>query len=159
MNPLDFQLDRNDVLPKLIPEPDKYLIIAGLAGTARDIDHLCGVESSLFYAMAGAMGGAVSIGLGLALAQPERRILVCTGDGELLMNIGALATVSVIKPENLGILCVDNGHYGETGNQRSHTGECTDLTAMAQGAGIPIIHTVSKEEDIADATDLIDQSR
>ena len=159
MNPTDFQLDRNEVLPKLIPEPDKYLIIAGLAGTARDVAHLCGVESSHYYAMAGAMGGAVSIGLGLALAQPEKRVLVCTGDGELLMNVGALATVAVMKPANLGILCVDNGHYGETGNQRSHTGQCTDLATMAQGAGIPKIHTVSKEEDIADATDLIDQSR
>ena len=85
--------------------------------------------------MAGAMGGAVSIGLGLALAQPERRILVCTGDGELLMNIGALATVSVMKPANLGILCVDNGHYGETGNQQSHTAQCTNLATMAHGAG------------------------
>ena len=118
MTPSDIQLDRNDVLPKLIPEPDKYLIIAGLAGTARDVAHLCGVESSHFYAMAGAMGGAVSIGLGLALAQPEKRVLVCTGDGELLMNVGALATVAVMKPANIGILCVDNGHYGETGNQR-----------------------------------------
>ena len=75
------------------------------------------------------------------------------------MNVGALATVAVMKPSNLGILCVDNGHYGETGNQRSHTGQCTDLATMAQGAGIPKIHTVSKEEDIADATNLIDQSR
>ena len=58
MNPTDFKLDQNDVLPKLIPEPDKYLIIAGLAGTARDVAHICGVESSHFYAMAGAMGGA-----------------------------------------------------------------------------------------------------
>ena len=146
MNPSDFQLDRKDVLPKLIPEPDKYLIIAGLAGTARDVAHLCGVERSHFYAMAGAMGDAVSIGLGLALAKPEKKVLVCTGDGELLMNIGALATVAVMKPANHGILCVDNGHYGETGNQRSHTGQCTDLAEMAQGAGIQKVHTVSKIE-------------
>ncbi len=134
-NNTDFQLDRNEVLPQLIQEPDKFLIIAGLAGTARDIAHLCGVGSSNYYAMAGAMGGAVSIGLGLALAQPERRILVCTGDGELLMNIGALATVSVMKPANLGILCVDNGHYGETGNQQSHTGQCTNLATWRMVPG------------------------
>ena len=154
MNPSDFQLDRNDVLPKLIPESDKYPIIAGLAGTVRDVAHLCGVESSHFYAMAGAMGRAVSIGLGLAMAQLEKRVLVCTGDGELLMNVGALATVAVMKPTNLCILCVDNEHYGETGNQRSHTGQCTDLAAMAHGARIPKVHTILKEEDIADATDL-----
>ena len=68
MTPSDFQLDRNDVLPKLIPESDKYLITAGLAGTARDVVRLCGVDSSHYYSMAGAMGGAVSIDLGLALA-------------------------------------------------------------------------------------------
>ena len=157
-NTTDFQLDRNEVLPQLIQEPDKFLIIAGLAGTTRDIAHLCGVGSSNYYAMAGAMGGAVSIGLGLALAQPERRILVCTGDGELLMNIGALATVSVMKPANLGILCVDNGHYGETGNQQSHTGQCTNLATMAHGAGIPKVFSVSKEEDITVARKIIDES-
>ena len=74
------------------------------------------------------------------------------------MNIGALATVSVMKPANLGILCVDNGHYGETGNQQSHTGQCTNLATMAHGTEIPKVFSVSKEEDIAVARNIIDES-
>ena len=155
MNPSDFQLDRNDVLPKLIPEPGKYLIIAGLAGTARDVAHLCGVESSHFYAMAGAMGGAVSIGLGLALAQPEKRVLVCTGDGELLMNAGALATVASAAPQNLTIVCIDNGEHGETGGQPGHTSKRTRLATLAAGAGIASVMTVSKPDELLSARDFL----
>ena len=76
------------------------------------------------------------MGLGLALARPDKRVLVVTGDGELLMNLGALATIAVINPPNLAILCVDNGHYGETGWQKSHTSLGVDLEKIAIGAGI-----------------------
>src|SRR4029450_1266417 len=85
----------------------------------------------------GALGGACMIGLGLALAQRDRRVLVVTGDGELLMNVGALATIALLNPPNLSIVCVDNGHYGETGCQKSHTSLGPDLEQMAQGAGAP----------------------
>jgi hypothetical protein len=61
------------------------------------------------------------IGLGLALPRPDRRVLVVTGDGELLMNVGGLATIAVMNPANLAIVCVDYGHHGETGYQKSHT--------------------------------------
>ena len=80
-------------------------------------------EAVIFMQWQGPWAARFQSVFGLALAQPEKRVLVCTGDGELLMNVGALATVAVMKPANLGILCVDNGHYGETGNQRSHTGQ------------------------------------
>lgn len=151
----DFILDRKDVIPKLIENPENYLIVTGLAGTARDIANLCGAEGTNYYSMAGAMGGAVAMGLGLALAQPEKRVLVVTGDGELLMNVGALATVAVMNPPNLGIICVDNGHYGETGNQVSHTGHSTDLAVMASGAGIKQVRTVAEESQIGDASAMI----
>lgn len=151
----DFILDRNVVLPQLIENPQDYLIVTGLAGTARDIAHLCGPESPNFYTMAGAMGGAVPMALGLALAQPDKRVLCVTGDGELLMNVGALAVVAAMNPANLGIVCVDNGHYGETGNQMSHTGLGTDLAAMASGAGIKQIRTVADEGAIEDAAAMI----
>src|SRR5712691_10972468 len=101
-------LDRCDAVPKLVGNPQDFLIIAGLAGTAKDTASLCEPHGN-YYACAGAMG------LGLALAQPTRRVLVMTGDGELLMNVGALATVAIMHPPNLSIVCVDNGHYGETG--------------------------------------------
>jgi len=151
----DFVLDRREAIPRLIQNPEDYLIVTGLAGAARDVAHLCGGEGTNYYTMAGAMGGAVPMGLGLALAQPDKRVLVVTGDGELLMNIGALACVAVMNPSNFGIICVDNGHYGETGNQVSHTGHVTDLAVMASGAGIKQVRTVSSEDQIADAAAMV----
>lgn len=149
-------LDRCDAVPKLIGNPQDFLIIAGLAGTARDVAHLCEPHGN-YYACAGVMGGATAMGLGLALAQPARRVLVVTGDGELLMNVGSLATVAIVRPPNLSIVCVDNGHYGETGYQKSHTSLGVDLAAMAAGAGIPAVRTVTQESEIAEAAALIRQ--
>ena len=107
------------------------------------------------FTMAGAMGGAAMIGLGLALARPEKRVLVVTGDGELLMNIGALSTIALINPPNLAILCVDNGHYGETGYQKSHTSLGVDLEKIAIGSGIKATRTVAAESDIPDGARLL----
>jgi phosphonopyruvate decarboxylase len=150
-------LDRCDVVPKLLENPQDFLLIAGLAGTAKDIAHLCGPLPN-YYTCAGVMGGATMMGLGLALAQPSKRVVVATGDGELLMNLGSLATVGVMRPKNLAILCVDNGHYGETGYQQSHTARGVDLAAIATGAGIPIVRTVSQDDDIPEAASLIRQT-
>jgi thiamine pyrophosphate-dependent acetolactate synthase large subunit-like protein len=143
-----FVLDRRTALPALIGRHEDFLIVAGLAGTARDVAALT-QNGSNGYAMGGAMGGAVMIGLGLALARRDRRVLVVTGDGELLMSIGALATIAVMNPPNLSIVCIDNGHYGETGYQKSHTSLGTDLEKMAAGAGIKLTRTVQQESEIA----------
>jgi phosphonopyruvate decarboxylase len=105
--------------------------------------------------MAGAMGGASMMGLGLALARPDRRVLVVTGDGELLMNLGSLATIAVLNPPNLAILCVDNGHYGETGYQKSHTSLGVDLERIAAGSGIKRTLTVGQESEIGTGARLI----
>jgi phosphonopyruvate decarboxylase len=105
--------------------------------------------------MAGAMGGACMIGLGLALARPDKRVLVATGDGELLMNVGALATISVLNPANLAILVVDNGHYGETGYQKSHTSLGVDLEKIAAGSGIKRTRTVAAEAEIEEGARLL----
>lgn len=145
----DFVLDRRAAVPALIGRHEDFLIVTGLAGTARDIAALTS-DGAHAFTMAGAMGGATAIGLGLALAQPKRAVLVVTGDGELLMNIGTLATIAVLNPPNLSILCVDNGHYGETGNQKSHTSLGVALDRMAAGAGIAAVRTVSTEADIAE---------
>ena len=115
-----FILDRRDAVPALIGRHEDFLIVSGLAGTSRDVAALT-KDGANTYTMAGAMGGACMIGLGLALARPDKRVLVVTGDGELLMNVGALATIAVMNPPNLAIVCVDNGHYGETGYQKSQT--------------------------------------
>lgn len=149
-----FVLDRCEAVPALVGDPKDFLIVTGLAGTARDIAALTG-DSAQIYTMAGAMGGAAMIGLGLALARPDKRVLVATGDGEILMNIGALATIAVLNPANLSILVVDNGHYGETGWQRSHTSLGVDLEKIAIGTGIHRTRTVAAAPELADGARLL----
>ena len=143
-----FLLDRCTALPVLIGRHEDFLIVTGLAGTAKDIAALT-KDGAHVYTMAGAMGASTSMGLGLALARPDKRVLVVTGDGEVLMNVGALATIGVANPPNLGIICVDNGHYGETGYQKSHTSLGVDLEKMAVGAGIKVTRTIEQESEIA----------
>jgi phosphonopyruvate decarboxylase len=113
-------LDRREAVPALIGRHEDFRFVAGLAGTSRDIAALTN-DAAHVCSMAGAMGGAAMMGLGLALARRDRQVMVLTGDGELLMNLGALATIAVLNPANPSILVVDNGHYGERGYQKSHT--------------------------------------
>lgn len=150
----DRVLDRCQAVPTLVGRHEDFLIVTGLAGTAKDIAALTD-DGTHIYAMAGAMGAAAMMGFGLALAQPECRVLVVTGDGELLMNVGALATIAVANAPNLSIICVDNGHYGETGYQKSHTSLGVDLEKMAIGAGFKATRTVAREDEIMDASRLI----
>src|SRR5712692_7174107 len=144
-----FVLERSEVVPALIGRHEDFLLIAGLGGSARDVGAVTG-DGAHVYSLGGAMGAACMVGLGLALARPDKRVLVVTGDGELLMNIGALATIAVLNPLNLAILCVDNGHYGETGWQKSHTSLGVDLEKIAIGCGIKHTRTVDHAADIAD---------
>jgi thiamine pyrophosphate-dependent acetolactate synthase large subunit-like protein len=150
----DFILDRREAIPTLIGRHEDFLIVSGLAGTSKDVAALTG-DGAHIYTMAGAMGGACMIALGLALARPDRRVLAVTGDGELLMNVGALATIGVLNPPNLAIVCVDNGHYGETGYQKSHTSLGVDLEKIAAGSGIKATRTIAVEADIADGARLL----
>jgi thiamine pyrophosphate-dependent acetolactate synthase large subunit-like protein len=143
-----FVLARSEAVPALIGRHQDFLIITGLGGTASDVGAVTG-DAAHVYSLSGAMGAACMMGLGLALARPDKRVLVVTGDGELLMNVGALATIAVVDPANLAILCVDNGHYGETGWQKSHTSLGVDLEKIAVGCGIKHTHTVAAASDIA----------
>jgi len=143
-----FVLERSEAVPALIGRHEDFLVIAALGGTACDVGAVTG-DAAHVYSLGGAMGAACMMGLGLALARPDRRVLVVTGDGELLMNLGALATIAVMNPPNLAILCIDNGHYGETGWQKSHTSLGVDLEKIAAGAGIARTYTVAQAEDIA----------
>ena len=144
----NFALERGEAVPALIGRHQDFLIVAGLGGTASDVGAVTG-DAAHVYSLAGAMGAACMMGLGLALARPDKRVLVVTGDGELLMNVGALATIAVVDPANLAILCVDNGHYGETGWQKSHTSLGVDLEQIAIGCGIKHTCTVAAARDIA----------
>src|SRR5438874_5132842 len=144
----DFVLERSEAVPALIGRHEDFLIVAGLGGTACDVGAVTG-DAPHVYSLGGAMGAACMMGLGLALARPDKKVLVVTGDGELLMNVGALATISVMNPPNLAIVCVDNGHYGETGWQKSHTSLGVDLEKIAIGAGIKRTMTINQESELA----------
>jgi len=127
-------MDRRAVVAALVKDRGDALVVTGLGSSTYDT-FAVGDHDLNFY-LWGSMGGAAMAGLGLALAQPKRRVLVITGDGEMLMGIGSLATIAVAAPKNLAIAVIDNGHYGETGMQRAHTGLGVDITGMAKAAGI-----------------------
>src|SRR2546421_11117862 len=99
-SPSGFVLERSEAIPALMGRHEDFLIISGLGGTACDVGAVTGDRPHV-YSLAGAMGAASMMGLGLALARTQKRVLVVTGDGELLMNIGALASIAVIDPPNL----------------------------------------------------------
>jgi len=151
----DGVLERRHAVSSLIGDPGDTLFISGLAGSKDDVLSVVGADSAQAFTLSGAMGAAVAMGLGLALAQPERKVMVVTGDGELLMNVGTLATVGVLNPPNLSIICVDNEHYGETGWQESHTGRGVDIAKMAEGGQIPNVRTVTKEAELAEAAQML----
>jgi thiamine pyrophosphate-dependent acetolactate synthase large subunit-like protein len=131
----DIKLDRRDVVARILKERGDALVVTGLGSTCWDAA-AAGDDARNFYVW-GAMGGAAMIGLGLALAQPERRVLVLTGDGEMLMGLGGLATIAVQRPPNLSIVIIDNERYGETGMQSTHTHFGIDLAGIARAAGFP----------------------
>ena len=126
--------DRRAFVSRLLSATPDALVITGLGSSAYDV-FAAGDRDQNYY-LWGAMGGATSLGLGLALAQPDKPVVVITGDGEMLMGIGSLGTIAAKQPKNLTIVVLDNGHFGETGMQRSHSSIATDLVAVAKGFGI-----------------------
>ena len=144
----DRRLDRRAAIQILLENRDDLLLVTGLGSTTYDAASV-GDDPRNFY-LWGAMGAAAMIGLGLAIAQPHHRVLVVTGDGEVLMGLGALATIGVQRPPNLAIAVFDNGHYGETGMQASHTEAGVELTGIARACGIKEIFDVSDEMGLHD---------
>ena len=151
-------LQRRRLVSKILAgADDNLLVIAGLGSPNWDITNAG--DRPLNMPLWGAMGAAVPMGLGLALAQPTKRVLVITGDGDMLMGMGALATVATQQPDNLAICVLDNEKFGETGNQASHTsprnngptnsGAGTDLAMIAKGCGIADSGTVRAESEVA----------
>lgn len=147
-------LSRQSAVAAVVGEWGDFAIIAGLGSSVFDLTRLT-EEAPTMFPLDGAMGAAVPTGLGLALARPDRRVLVVTGDGELLMNVGALATVAVQDPPNLSIVVVDNGRYGLTGGQLTHTSHGTDIAGMAAAAGIRETATCSADSDLAEGAKLV----
>ncbi|MGJ5199962.1 MULTISPECIES: thiamine pyrophosphate-dependent enzyme [unclassified Bradyrhizobium] len=133
-------LDRRTAVKALLQDRGDLLVVSGLGSSSYDV-FAAGDHDANFY-LWGAMGGAAMIGLGLALAQPSRPVVVITGDGEQLMGLGSLATAAAKKPRNLSIVVLDNAHFGETGMQMSHSGLGANLELIATGAGFPSVSTL-----------------
>lgn len=141
----------------LVGADDNLLVIGGLGSSNWDITNAG--DRPLNMPLWGAMGAPVGMGLGLAIAQPTRRVLVITGDGDMLMSLGSLATVAAQSPDNLAICVLDNEKFGETGNQATHTsprnngptdsGAGTDLAMIARGCGITDCVTVTEKSEVA----------
>ncbi len=133
-NTLTERAGRRAFVARLLAKTPDALVVTGLGSASYDV--FAAGDRDRNYYLWGAMGGASSVGLGLALAQPDKSVVVITGDGEQLMGIGSLGTIAVKQPKNLTIVVLDNGHFGETGMQRSHSSLGTDLVAVAKGFGI-----------------------
>jgi thiamine pyrophosphate-dependent acetolactate synthase large subunit-like protein len=139
-------LARRDAVAALLRHRGDALVVSGLGSPTYDV-HAAGDRDDNYY-LWGAMGSAALIGLGLAQAQPRRRVLVVTGDGEQLMAFGSLATIAVATPRNLTIVVIDNHHFGETGMQLSHTGHGIELAKVAAASGFAATATLRTRADI-----------
>jgi thiamine pyrophosphate-dependent acetolactate synthase large subunit-like protein len=148
-------LHRRDVVTELLRARGDLLVIAGLGAPNWDISAVGDHPNN--FPLWGAMGAASMIGFGLALAQPKRRVLVITGDGEMLMSVGSLATIAVEAPPNLTIAVLDNERFGETGMQKTHTASGVDLAAMAAAAGIKTSRIVRTQTEVTEIRDLAHQ--
>jgi thiamine pyrophosphate-dependent acetolactate synthase large subunit-like protein len=157
-NTLKATLQRRPLVKKILEgADDNLLVIAGLGSSNWDITEAG--DRPLNMPLWGSMGAPVGMGLGLALAQRTKRVLVITGDGDMLMSLGSLATVASQQPDNLAIVVLDNEKFGETGNQATHTsprnngptdsGAGTDLAMIARGCGIADTATVREASEVA----------
>jgi len=140
-----YPLRRRAVVSRLLEDRGDMLVVAGLGACAWDVTAVG--DSPLNFPLWGAMGGAAIMGLGLAMAQPQRRVMVITGDGDMLMGLGSLATIATKMPGNLTVVVLDNERYGETGMQATHTAHGVDLAAVATGCGLTQVSTIA--DDVA----------
>ncbi|HUF22381.1 MAG TPA: thiamine pyrophosphate-dependent enzyme [Burkholderiales bacterium] len=143
---MDQRLKRREVAKALLADRGDLLVVAGLGSAAWDVT--AAGDHPLTFPLWGAMGGAPAIGLGLAIAQPDRRVVVVTGDGELLMGMGSLATIGIARPGNLSVVVLDNERYGETGMQESHTAHGVDLAAVAAACGFHKVSTITAMQQV-----------
>ena len=149
-------LHRRNVVNALLANRRSLLVVSGLGSPSWDVT--AAGDSPLTFPLWGAMGQAAMTGLGVALAQPGRRVLVVTGDGEMLMGLGSLATIGVQKPVNLTIVVIDNGRYGETGMQETHTASGVDLAGIASACGFSNSTTIWKEEELSSVVRMIHET-
>lgn len=143
---IDDLLSRRWLVNELLRDRGEMLVVAGLGSTVWDC--AAAGDHPLTFPVWAAMGAASTVGLGLALAQPSRQVLVVTGDGEMLMQLGALATIAVMRPANLSIVVLDNERWGETGNQPTHTAAGVSLAGVARECGIPRVMELRSANEV-----------
>lgn len=151
-NKTEGTLDRREMVDAILEKRGDALVVTGLGSSCYDAgvhDHL-----NTFY-LWGAMGAAAMVGLGLALAQPSRRVVVITGDGEMLMGLGSIATIAAKRAQNLSIVVIDNELYAETGMQPTHTASGVDLAGIAKAAGFAKAEIVRESSAVGPAIDAI----
>jgi thiamine pyrophosphate-dependent acetolactate synthase large subunit-like protein len=139
-------LHRRDALRELLRDRRNMIIVTGLGSPAYDLASCA--NDPLDFPLWGAMGGAAMVGLGIAIAQPAHTVMVLTGDGEMLMGLGSLATIATQHPPNLRIVVMDNERFGETGQQHTHTAAGTDLAAVAAACGFQHTQTIRQAVDL-----------
>lgn len=125
-------------------------MIASIGSPTYDVA-ACGDNPRNFYIWSG-LGCTPTVGLGLALAQPDKRVLIVTGDGDVLMALGSLATIGVKQPKNLAIVCLDNGHYSASGMQPSATKAGVDLAEAARACKLRVeaVSDLSRADELRD---------
>lgn len=151
------KLRRRHAVARILADRGDTLVVTGLGSPTYDC--AAAGDNPLNFYLWGAMGSAVTVGLGLALAQPQRRVLVITGDGEMLMGLGALATTAAKKPENFAVAVIDNEHYAETGMQRTHTHDGIDLAGVARACGFREATTVRRMDELNDAVAVLHKAK
>jgi thiamine pyrophosphate-dependent acetolactate synthase large subunit-like protein len=140
-------LNRREAVRELLRNRGEILVVTGLGSPTYDVFSAGDHDANMY--LWGAMGGAALVGLGLALAQPSRPVVVITGDGEQLMGMGGLATIAVKNPGNLTLVVLDNGQFGETGGQQSHTALGVDLHRIAATVGFASAVELREISDVA----------
>jgi sulfopyruvate decarboxylase subunit beta len=142
-------MKRMEAISEVAAAAEKALIVCNIGFPSREL-YAAADRPENFY-MLGSMGLASSIGLGLALVRPERKVIVLDGDGSVLMNLGALATIAHNALENYLLIILDNCCYGSTGSQPTCTSQRTDLALVARAAGVQQVRTVTSPEGLIDA--------
>ncbi|API78046.1 MULTISPECIES: thiamine pyrophosphate-dependent enzyme [Ralstonia solanacearum species complex] len=146
-------IDRRAFVAALLKQFPDALVVSGLGSPSYDV-FAAGDRPSNFY-LWGAMGGSTSVALGLAIAQPDKQVIAITGDGEQLMGLGSLATAAAQRPNNLAVVVLDNGHFGETGMQESHTSLGANLAAAAKAFGVPNTPEIVSAEEVSLLVEII----
>src|SRR6266700_1988021 len=146
-------MDRRKFVACLLADRNGLLVVTGIGSSTYDVA-ACDDDPLNFYLWS-AMGSTAMVGLGLAMARPDRRVAVITGDGDMLMGLGSLATIGVKQPTNLTVVVLDNAHYGETGMQPSHTEAGIDFAALALACRFRQARSVTRIEETAEVRKLL----